>query len=185
MMTTHATTRIRRGAGHVRAAAAHGAFTLVEMLLAVSILALLMLSVGAAMKGSLASHDENDKVATATQLGRVILSRMMREVRTCATLDSTSTELNITPGPNDDGLTKIDYYVRDDALYCRRTVNGTPTEHVLIAPGSGESVQSFYILREDDPAGQPVSITAQLVMDINGHVLDVTASAVLRTSQFQ
>ena len=50
----------------------HG-FTLIEIILAMSLVGMLLAAVGAAMDASMNSYNENEKFSSATQLGRSIL----------------------------------------------------------------------------------------------------------------
>lgn len=154
------------------------------MLMALSILAMLMTSVGAAIQASMTSYRANENIASATQIGRMTLSRMMREVRTCADMDSTATRLTIT-SPNDgSGSTLIVYELSGTTLLRTRTVNGTTTSQVLIGSGDDSVVQAFSVLREDDLQGDPVSVTVRLALSVKGQAMDMTSSATLRKGQF-
>jgi len=160
--------------------------TLMEMLLALTIMAMLMTAIGAAVDGSLGSYSENEKITSATQLGRMILSRMLREVRTCVDLDSTSQMLDITPPPGGGAdPTRILYEVDNGVLWRRETVQGNETSQELLGGQDGTTVETFTVLREDDGFGQPVSATVRLVLGVNGRTFAMTSSAAIRTGQFQ
>ena len=164
----------------------HG-FTLMEMMMAITIMALLMIAVGTAVDGSLGSYSENEKITSSTQLGRMILGRMLREVRTCADLDSTSMMLDITPPPSADSTdpTRIVYEVVDGVLWRRQTVQGMQTSQQLLGGTDGTSVQTFMVLREDDVAGEPVSVTIRLIVGVNDRTFALTSSAAIRSAQLQ
>jgi len=153
-----------------------------EMLIALSILAMLLASVAAAVQASLSGHAANDRIAEATQTARVIMTRMMREVRTADDIDSTSTQLTITPPDDGSGLTEIKYELADGKLYLHLTVSGQTHSHILIGDGSAVP-DSFFVLREDDLEGNPISITVRLGLAIDGHVFAMTSSASLRKHQ--
>lgn len=161
------------------------AFTLVEVLMALAVMGLLLSSLGVAVHASLLSYRENEKTARATQLARVVLTRMMREIRTCTDADSTSTTLTIT-SPNDGSdLQQVIYQVNNDSLICCRTEqDGTTNTSTLIGPIYGTSVQSMAILREvDGQSGEPMSVTVRLNLAVDDHTFDVDASARLRKKQ--
>ena len=164
----------------------HG-FTLIEMMMAMTIMALLMVTIGTAVDGSLGSYSENEKITSSTQLGRMILGRMLREVRTCADLDSSSMMLDITPPPSAVATdpTRIVYEVVDGVLWRRETVQGTQTSQQLLGGGDGTSVETFLVLREDDPVGGPLSVTIRLVVGVNGRTFALTTSAAIRSGQLQ
>ena len=163
-------------------------FTLVEMLMALTILAVLVASVGAAFEGSLGSYSENEKIASATQLGRMILSRMMREIRTSTDLDSNASYLDITPeATGDPGRpTRIQYQLTNGKLVRTGTVQGSDNKQDLLGGGDDDtSVETFSVLREDDAGGDPVSVTVHLVLGVGDRTFSLTASAAVRSGQFQ
>lgn len=161
----------------------HG-FSLVEILLALTILAILLASICAAFEGSLTSYRENDEVAAATQLGRSILTRMTREIRTCSDINSTETQVVVTPYDNGSGLTQIVYELENGILYYRQTVNSQQTSYPLLGSGDNSSVTSFSIVREDDLEGNPISATIHLELAVDNTPLILNASAVLRKQLF-
>ena len=159
------------------------AFTLVEVLLALMIIAMLLGSLGIATHAALSSYDVNEKVSSITQMTRSVLTRMNREVRSCDDLDSTTGQLTITPPDDGSGLTRILYEVQTGTLYCRRTVSGVETSYPLIGPASGVTVNGFYIIREDNLEGNPLSVTVRLDMGVGNRSFAVTSSATLRKNQ--
>ncbi len=167
----------------MKARARKNGFTLIEVLMAMMIMALIMTSVGAAFRASLASYDANDKFTTATQVARVAIMRITREVRTAADIDSTATTLTITPPNEGAGLTKIVYEADSNALYCRRTVDGTETTYVLVGGEDGTSLETFSVLREDDLEGNPISITIRMEVAAGGESFSATSSATIRKRQ--
>ena len=73
--------------------------TLVEVILTMTILALLMAAVGVAVQASIGGFTENEKVARAMQAARCVLDRMARQVRTAEGVDFTQTvegQYNVT-----------------------------------------------------------------------------------------
>lgn len=162
-------------------------FTLVEMMMSLVIMAMLMTAVGTAVDGSLNSCSENNKIASATQLGRMILGRMLREVRTCVDLDSTGQMLDITPRDPiaETDPTRIVYELVDGVLARRATVGGSESSQVLLGGQDGTSVEAFVVLREDDIEGNPVSVTVRLVLGVDDRIFSLTTSAAIRNGQFQ
>ena len=67
------------------------AFTLAEVILATSIMALLMVAAATAMKVSLQGYDENDKVTRAMQGARATIERLTRQLRTADAVSFTQT----------------------------------------------------------------------------------------------
>lgn len=66
-------------------------FTLVEVILTLTILALLMAAVGVAVRASIGGFTENEKVARAMQAARSVLDRAARQLRTAEGVDFTQT----------------------------------------------------------------------------------------------
>ena len=159
-----------------------GGFTLIEVLMAASLLAMVMAGVGAAVHASLFGYEANRRIADATQMGRVVLTRMMREVRTAVDVDSTSAELIITPVPAG-GLTEIRYEWLGDKLCLHREVNGQTNTYTLIGQDDDAKVTTFHVLREVDYSGTPISITARLELSVGGHAFAMTASGALRKNR--
>lgn len=157
-------------------------FTIAEMLMALTILAMLLSAVAIAMHASLQNYDENTKIAQLTQTARVVLNRMMSEIRTTDAVDSASQRVTIIPPQPDPGnLTEIEYELDDGVLYCRRTVNGTRTSEPLIASDDDVQVAGFTVTRETGIDGDEVeytkSVTVQLDLQSGDNTFSVTASA--------
>jgi prepilin-type N-terminal cleavage/methylation domain-containing protein len=164
-------------------------FSLAEMLLALTIIAMLMASIATAFHAASRSYDANSQVSRATHTARSVLTRMMREVRTCSTLTSVSTseytQLTITPAVDGSGLTKIVYVLQGNTLHCIRTVSGVDQDITVIGGEQGVSVQSMTFVRETDAVdpSKVLGLTATLGISVDGHVLDVTSTAALRKNQ--
>ncbi len=159
-------------------------FTLVEALLSLALLATLLASVAVAVHASLQSYTANDRIASITQASRVILSRMMSEVRSAANVNSSATQLTITPPDDGSGLQQIQYEYTGGQLHYRRTVNGVQSDHVLLGDGAdGIVISAFSIVREDSNEGIPLSVKARLVLTKGTASFGVTASAAIRRNQ--
>ncbi len=159
-------------------------FTLVEVLLALTMMAMLLASVAVAIHASLQSFAANDRIASVTQASRVILSRMMSEVRTATDVDSSATLLTITPPVDGSGLEQIQYEYIDGKLHYRRTVNGVQSDDILTGDGADEIVIStFSIVREENSEQVPLSVKVRLVLDRGPARFAVTASAAIRKNQ--
>jgi len=160
------------------------AFTLVEVLLTLAILAMLLASVAIAVHASLQSYTVNESIASVTQASRVILSRMMGEIRTAGDVDSTDTLLTITPPDDGSGLQQIQYEYTGGKLHYRRTVNGIQSDHVLLGDGAdGIVISAFSIVPEDSDEGVPLSRKVRLVLKRGGANFAVTASAAIRRNR--
>lgn len=158
-----------------------GAFTIAEMLIALAILALLLAAVALAFHGSLMSYSENQKIAEVIQASRVVLHRIMTEVRTAEAIDVDSQRISIIPAANTQGLTQIEYVLDGDVLYCRRTVNGAEVVEPFIASDGAVRIDEFTVSRETAVDGEGLtytrSITASLGLRSGENTFQVTASA--------
>lgn len=160
---------------------ASAGFTLAEMLIALAILALLLSALALAMHGVMQSYTENAKIAEVTQTARVVLHRIIGEVRTADAIDSASQRISIIPPANDDGVTEIVYELLGGALQCTRTISGSPVTNELVSSDGSVRVESFSISRETDLDGEGVtytkSLTAVLALRVGDNAFHVTASA--------
>jgi prepilin-type N-terminal cleavage/methylation domain-containing protein len=162
-------------------------FSVVEVLIAVALMAVLITSVAAAVHAALQSYRENELITSMTQSARSILTRMMRDVRTADEVDSTSASLSILPPDDGSGVTLIRYELAGGTLFYRRTVGSTTTSEVLLAPEDQVSVDSFIVTRQTglrDTLIYTQSVTAQITFTAGaGRTFTVTASADPRRNQ--
>ena len=162
-------------------------FTIIEMLVAVAILALLLTSVAIAFHGSLLSYSENEKIAETMQVARVVLNRLVSEVRTADAVDSDSQRVTIIPPVNSEHITEIECELSEGVLYYRRVVMGTQESQVFIASDENVQVESFSVTRETDVDGEGVTyttaLTVQLVLRSGANRFPLTASACPRRNQ--
>jgi len=159
------------------------AFTMVELLISLAITGLLLASVAVGAHAYLKSCKDNERIVSLTETSRLVLSRMMVETRAAADLDSTATQLTITPIDDGSGLEQIQYEYINGQLHYRRTVYGQQSDQVLIGDGDEITINEFSVLREDDPEGVPVSVKVRLVLTLDNESFHLTASAVIRQNQ--
>jgi prepilin-type N-terminal cleavage/methylation domain-containing protein len=167
-------------------------FTLVEILLAASLTAMLLTAVATAVHGSLQSYRENEKLSTVTQAGRAVLTRLTTEVRNsedCSvTTTALTTTLTILPIDTGVGLTRIEYELRGGVLYYRKTITGNTTEYALLG-SSGDNIRVVTFTPWPQPGtdalGQTCakSIRVKLVVAVADRQLSLTASADPRRNQ--
>jgi len=161
--------------------------SLVEMLIAMTLLALLMTSIVSAVYASLRSYEANERIAAATQAARTVLTRMMREVRTASDVEYTSMSLTIYPPEGDGNPDKIEYRLEGSALTYTRWNGASTGVHTLLG-GEGDpvSVSSFYVSGQtgmDQEEPYIKSITVAVNLAVGNEVLPVVASAALRCNQ--
>ena len=160
---------------------ARTAFTVIEVLLALTILAILLSAVALAMQGGLECFDESEQIAQLIQTSQVVLNRMMSEVRTAQAVDTDTQRISIIPPENDDGITNIEYELVDGVLYYRQTINGEQTSQELISSDDAARVVSFTVSREtaigEDDLIYTRSVTATLKLQAGDNQFTITASA--------
>jgi len=156
-------------------------FTVMEMLMALVILAMLMAAVALATHAAFQSCTENAEIAEVTQAARVVLHRIVSEIRTADAVLGESGRIRIIPPENDEGITEIRYELNGPALYCHRVINGQTTSAVLVPADGGVRVEGFSISREvgvdDEGLTYTKSLTAQLGLRAGDNVFQVSASA--------
>jgi len=160
------------------------AFTLAELLISLAITAMLLTSVAVGVHAYLKSYKDNERIVSLMDTSRLVLSRMMIEVRAAADLDSTATQLTITAIDDGSGLQQIQYEYAGGQLHYRQTVSGQQSDQVLIGDGSDDiTIDEFSVLREDNPQGVPLSVRVRLVLARDNESFPLTASAVIRRNQ--
>ncbi len=162
-------------------------FTLVEVLIALTITALLLTAIATVMHASFINYNENEQIAAVTQTTRTILNRMTREIRTAAAIDSTTNSLTIIPPNDGSGVTEIHYEFSDGQLLYRLTEGGQPTTHQLISSTDDIKITEFAVLREvgQDWQGIPCtkSITTRIVLKAGGRSHGMTTTSAPRRNQ--
>ncbi len=180
-MTPQRTRNIRWRGQHTEA------FTLVEVLLSLAILAMLMAAVGGAVFASLDSYEENENIATATQATRSVLDRIARDIRTATAVSAGSTQITIiTPAGSEAQQIDYEWDTGDRVLYYRRNVDGSTTSYPLL--GDGEvTIDSFTVTYETGLDWQGTSCTksvsVSIAIAIDGKTFTMTASAAPRRNQ--
>jgi len=185
------------------------AFTVSEVLLSMSIIAMLMVAAATAMKVSLDGHNENDKVTRAMQGARGTLARLTRQLRTAADVSfSESTEsgtyggqtvtmdvttLTIT-SPNDgDGLDLVKYVHRipvggsvGGRLYYEHQKSG----QALVAPdmamlGEEEDVEvESFDVQTVTAGADTASAKVTFVLSVGGRQFDFSSAIALRGYEY-
>jgi prepilin-type N-terminal cleavage/methylation domain-containing protein len=162
-------------------------FTLMEMMIALTMIAILLVSVATAIHASFYSFSENEKISAMTQTARTVLMRMCRDIRNADSVDATTTSVTILP-PAEDNVTSIVYSFEDGTLYYKKTpTGGTMTSYVLLASTEALHVQSFSVSTVMGLDSQGVncikSISVALCLAQGNERFTVTASADPRRNQ--
>ena len=172
----------------MRACTKKPGFTIVELLMSLTITAMLLSAVGVAMQASLGSYQANEKIAAVTQTGRFAIDKMMADVRRADAVSTTSSRLTIIPPDDGSGLQQVQYeYVTGGTLYYRRTVTGSTSSYVLIG-GDGEVAVSSLVFtslmaQDDHGVWYTKNVTACMTLSLGGQPMVLSASASPRRSQ--
>jgi len=166
---------------------ANNGFTLVELLIALALMAALLSALAAGVHASLQNYDENDKIAQTTQTSRAVLDRMASDLRTADGLTVTTTSVTITPPDNDENLAKAVYSWQNGALTYSQTI-GAQTKSYTLLDGSGDvKIQSFSVSNQmgKDAKGVDciVNVTIKMTLSANGKSYPYSISAAPRRNQ--
>lgn len=139
-----------------------GGFTLVELLISLSLSAILLAGFGAMVHGVLFSYEQNTNSTALDQVGRSIIERMTQEIRSSSNVDCSSNLLKIYPtDPADPD--EIHYRLEDGVFYYDQVNGGIVTSNILIGAQDSVTVQSFTIdLVIDGSTATLVSVTLGL-----------------------
>ena len=165
------------------------AFSLVELLLALALSAMLLAAVAVAMDASFTSSDQNDRIADTTQTARAVLGRIAHDIRTANDLQPTATTISIhPPQPNAYNLALIQYAYANGALTESQTDNnGVVTTTTLLDNTGDVKITGFAVTFTMglDSNLQPCtrSVTAHLTVTDGNQQFGVTASASPRRNQ--
>ncbi len=184
-------------------------FTVSEVLLSLSIMAVLMVAAATAMKVSLQGHDENDKVTRAMQGARGTLQRLTRQLRTAqavsftqstesGTYDGQSVTMDVTTlvitSPNDNSdLQQVKYVHRillggsiGGKLYYQYQPQGQSlTEPTLAMLGEEEDVEvESFDVKTVTAGAETASAKVQFVLNVGGRQFDFSSAVALRGYQY-
>jgi prepilin-type N-terminal cleavage/methylation domain-containing protein len=203
--TTHNQTNMAPG-GKTRQ---RRAFTLAEVILSTSIMAVLMVAAATAMKVSLQGYDENDKVTRGMQSARATIERLTRQLRTASNVSFTqTTELGIHDGQEVtmDVVTLVitdpkDGSDLDQVQYIHRIPMGSATWGKLYynyqKQGEALTVPTMAMLGQDDDVSvdffsvqtlidgsQTASAKIQFTLNVGGREFDFASGVALRGYEY-
>ena len=171
-------TRTNR-AGRARTHRARG-LGLVELLIALSITAMLLTSVAVAFHASLDSAQENQDIASVTQCARVVLHRMITEARRAEAVETDASRLSALPIDDGSGLTLVEYELVEGVLWYRQSHGVSTDDYAVLGGGDGVTVNDFWVAREIGVDGEGQSytrnITARLDLSVGPNRFAVTSS---------
>ena len=170
-------------------------FTLVELMLAMTITAMLLAAVGTAVHGALHSYTQNENLADAMQTTRAVLAQIARDIRTADTYhgeDASHYDVTWNSGtkkltliPPDVGINSIEYEFASGELNKRIVTGAGTTTHTLIAASDRVQVTGFTVDTEQDPAesDRTLSVTITLTLQAGGISYPMTTTASPRRNQ--
>jgi len=185
------------------------AFTVSEVLLSLSIVAVLMVAAATAMRTSLQGHEENEKTTRAMQGARATLQRLTRQLRTAASVSfSQSTEsgtyneqsvtMDVTTltidSPNDgSGLEQVKYVHRiplggtvgGKLYYQHKAAGGTMTDPTMAMLGEEEDVEvETFDIKTVTSGTDTSSAKVQFVLNVGGRQFDFSSAVALRGYEY-
>ncbi|HHH75982.1 MAG TPA: type II secretion system protein [Phycisphaerae bacterium] len=163
--------------------------TLIELLVAAVLTAILITSIAVAMHASLENYSVNQRVANGTHVARRVLNNISEKIRTAQAVDSGggSSILRIVP-PDSEGIDQIEYELVGTVLYYRETIGATTNTYILVGDTLDDvKVDTFTVTKESglDSEGQPCTakVIIDLGLDIKGQPINMRASASPRKNQ--
>lgn len=158
-------------------------FTLIELIIAVLLSAILLAGMGAVISTAFNSYEYNTDVAERTQLIRSSLNRLTREIRNANQVewDGASNQIvitKITTLTDGSTVTTTITYTLDTANEQLLYSNGTISNAVILGPEYGISVDAVSV-DFIEPAESPTKTLlakVTLTLDIDGDAVSVTAS---------
>ena len=159
---------------------AAAAFTVPELLLSLALTGAILAATAVAMQGVFMSYSENEDIADVTQAARVVLQRMMKEVRTADGISSAANSISIIPPSNPEDVEEIEYELAGDTLFYRRTVNSQTTSVPLLTSTGEVRILGLEVSREtgiDEGVVYTKRLTATLTLRAGANPLVITASA--------
>jgi type II secretory pathway pseudopilin PulG len=159
---------------------------MVEVLLSLSLMAILLASVAAAMQASLWSYEQADNTADVSQTMRVVLDRMEREVRTASSVESPDPATLLITGV---APAQVKYSYTRGTLTLNYSVSAdgaTWQTYPLLAGTDSVTANSFSVTLQPCVVNQQTvtqSATATIGLAVGGQQLTMHASAAVRRNQ--
>jgi len=160
-----------------------GGFTLVEMVIAVTLSALVIAGVTAAVYSGLFSYEATTEIATARQAVQAVLDRMTAEIRLADNVSTTTGTLTITTGANSGYQYELTsggnlvYRVRESGTYS--------SDYVLLDTTDDITVNTFSVnikKRAVDGTYYATIVKINLGVTVGDYTFDANASAAPRNT---
>lgn len=172
---------------------------LLEIMVAVTICALLLVACATAFTASATAINDNDAFFRCTQAGRVTLDQILAEIRDCKSLDmSTANTIKIIRTPKNASLTTQDYYAATNEV-SRAFAYDAPNKRITLQITYTTSVSPVYELTKNvsactfgpadmgfdqsqPPLSMPVHVPISITITTGNNSVLLTGSAVPRQS---
>jgi type II secretory pathway pseudopilin PulG len=156
--------------------------TLIEVLMAVSIVSMLAASVGTAVKGSLQGYADNTAIADLAQASRTAATKILGEVRLADDANSSTGLLRIyTNAAKTNGTI---YQIVSGSLQYNPLVGGVVgAPEPLIGSDGQITVEAFSIVREENAQLKTISVSVYLKLTSGNLTYESTFAAAVRKNQ--
>jgi len=162
--------------------AARRGMTLVEILMALSILSLLAASVGSAVKGSLQGYADNTAIADLAQASRTAANKILGELRQADDVTSSTGQLRIYSNAAKTNGTI--YQLVSGTLQYNGLAGGVVgSAEPLIGSDGQITVTGFAITRAENAVPKTVSVSIHLTLTGGGQTYEATFAAAVRKNQ--
>jgi prepilin-type N-terminal cleavage/methylation domain-containing protein len=155
-------------------------FTILELLLAITITAILIAAIMTAMSGTLNSYRINSDTAEFNHSVRTMLERLTREVRTSTDATSATNTLTITPKDTTQA-DQVQYILSNGDFIYRATKSGSTTDYTLLGNDENITVDSFVptIVRrtDDDGVNRAILVKIAISYTMDGETFPLVVSA--------
>jgi prepilin-type N-terminal cleavage/methylation domain-containing protein len=156
------------------------AFSLVEVLLAITIISIIMVAMAAAIQGGLNSYEYNTSTSNVNQMARALMSRMTSQIRTALDVELMSGQNGMTitvPVPSSTDTKTVSYYLSGGQFICEDS--GTPC--VVLDSDDEVRVLDFEVLLlKDSDTGETLQATLSIVLQMDGTAKEIKSSSTLR-----
>lgn len=172
---------------------------LLEVMVAVTICALLLVACATAFTASASAINNNDAFFRCAQAGRVTLDQILAEIRDCKTLDmGTANTIKIIRAPKNASVSTQEYYAATGEV-SRSFVFDPTGKRITLQINYGTSLSPVYELTKNvsactfgppdmgfdlsqPPLSMPVHVPISITITTGGNTVLLTGSAVPRQS---
>jgi prepilin-type N-terminal cleavage/methylation domain-containing protein len=120
------------------------AFTVVELIVSMTLMAIILAALSVAMQAAFYSYEENQQIADLNQSARGIMDQIAGEIRVADNVDCQTNMLKIYP--NEAGGPDEIRYVLEGGVFYLRTITGSVMDsHVLLGSEDNVTVKGFAI----------------------------------------